>query len=334
MTVADDGSRDETPRVVEQFARGVGFPVRFTTEEHEGGRIARCRNRGIRASRGEYLLFVDGDCVLPPGHVRAHLDCRAAGVAQTGDSYRLGPEASERVAGGGGAGELARSVSPGERLRVLRNDLDGKLNGLLRNPAKPKLFSGDVGIWRRDVERVNGFDERFVGWGGEDDDLRARLVQAGVTMRSIRHRTVSYHLWHPVDATVSRRWNEGPNAARVLRRSRLTRCVDGLVTRRMEDLSVRFRGGDAFLRLAASAYPFPARPVPSGERADVEFLFLPGSEGFSGDADCSVLVLADRVTRPPLEKADVLVTDLADVRFDGRPRWRLSELGRVWESIL
>ena len=67
---------------------------------------------------------------------------------------------------------------------------------------------------------------------------------------------------------------------------------------------------------------------------DVECLFLPGSEGFTGDADCRVLVLTDRVARPPLDRADVLVTDLEDVRFDAGPRYRVSEMDRMWESIL
>jgi hypothetical protein len=216
----------------------------------------------------------------------------------------------------------------------MRNDLDGKLNRLLRNPSKPKLFSGDVGVWRSDVERVNGFDERFEGWGGEDDDLRTRLVQAGVTMRSIRDLSVSYHLWHPVDPAAPKRWNEGPNAARLLRPFRLTRCVDGLVRRRMEDLSIRVRNGTAFRKRVADAGPFLGEKAPAGRRADVELLFLPGDDGFTGNADCSVLVLAGRVPRPPLGKADVLVTDLADVRFDGRPRYRMEELPRLWESIL
>ena len=64
-----------------------------------------------------------------------------------------------------------------ERWRVARNDLDAKLNWLLRNPHKPKLFAGDFGMWRRDFERVNGFDQRFRDWGGEDDDLRTRLLR-------------------------------------------------------------------------------------------------------------------------------------------------------------
>lgn len=334
MTVADDGSRDETPRVVEEFRSRAGFPVRFVTHEHEGYRVARCRNAGIRASSGAYVLLVDGDCVLLPNHVRIHLDERRPGVVQGGDCLRLTAEQSDRVGKGVGADELARMASFRERWRVTRDDLDAKLNGLFRNPHKPKLFANDIGIWRCDLERVNGFDERFRDYGGEDDDLRTRLLQAGVEMRSIRNRTRSFHLWHPPDPTVPKRWTESRNAPRFRRRFRLTRCVDGLVTRRMEDLRIRVRNASDHRSAVAEAFPFLGEPATAGERADVECLFLPGSEGFTGEADCRVLVLADRVARPPLDRADVLVTDLDDVRFDAGPRFRRDEMPRIWDAIL
>jgi hypothetical protein len=221
-----------------------------------------------------------------------------------------------------------------ERWRVARNDLDAKLNWLLRNPHKPKLFAGDFGIWRSDFERVNGFDQRFRDWGGEDDDLRTRLLQAGVSVRSIRDVTRTFHLWHPPDPTVPRRWTEGRNAPRVQRRFRLTRCFDGLVKRRMEDLTIRVRNASAYRAAVAEAFPFLQEPAAVGERVDVECLFLPGSEGFAGDADCRVLILTDSAARPPLDRTDVLVTDLEEVRFDAGPRYRVSEMDRMWESIL
>ena len=334
VVVADDGSRDATPRLVEEFRRAAGFPVLFTTREHDGFRPARCRNDGARACRGESLLFVDGDCVLPPGHVRAHLDRRREGVVQGGDCLRLTEEQSEALVGSGGAVAPPRSALFAERWRVTRNHLDARLNGLLRNPQKPKLFAGDFSLGRRDLERVNGFDERYRDWGGEDDDLRARLLQAGLEVRSLRDATCSFHRWHPPDATAPKRWTEGRNVPRLKRRFRLTRCVDGLSRRRMEDLSIRVRNAARHGAAVAAAFPFLAAPAPDGGRVEVEGLFLPGPEGFTGDVDVRLLVLGDRVTRPPLDQADVLVTDLPDVRFDGRPRFRTDELPRVWEAIL
>ena len=233
------------------------FPVRFTTHEHQGFQPARCRNAGVRSSSGEYLLFVDGDCVLPPDHVRIHLERRRPGVVCGSDCLRLTAEQSERVGRGCETDELARMASLRERWRVARNDLDAKLNWLLRNPDKPKLFAGDFGIWRRDFERVNGFDQRFRDWGGEDDDLRTRLLQAGVKVRSIRNLTRSFHLWHPPDPTVPRRWTE-----RSQRPSRAAPFPADPVRRRTREAPHGRPDDPCPERLRATDRPLP-RPSPS-----------------------------------------------------------------------
>ncbi len=70
VVVTDDGSRDTTLRLIADTARRVSFPLTFTTHQHDGFRLARCRNEGVAASTAPYLLFTDGDCILPPDHLR------------------------------------------------------------------------------------------------------------------------------------------------------------------------------------------------------------------------------------------------------------------------
>src|SRR5262245_21913125 len=72
VIVSDDGSGDETPRVVAEFAAQAPFPVRFISHPHGGFHAARCRNEGVRHSSAPLLLFSDGDCLLPPDHVERH----------------------------------------------------------------------------------------------------------------------------------------------------------------------------------------------------------------------------------------------------------------------
>ncbi len=335
LVVADDGSGDETADLVRDFRRQAGFPVRFTTHKHAGFHPARCRNEGVLASDAPYLLFLDGDCVVPRDHVRNHLEQRRPGTVCGGDCFRLTSEQSDRVAGGlDGQRELARLVPLRERWRVTRNHLDATLNWLIRNRSKPKLFAGNFGMWRNDLQAVNGFDQKFVQWGGEDDDLRMRLIQAGLTIRSVRDRISAFHLWHAPDPTVPARWVEGRNARYLKRGFRLTRCVDGLAKRPMEDLSIRVRNAAGFSSLIASAFPFLRTPAAAGGRVDVECLFWPGEERFTGDADCNLLVLTAPAAGAPLEKTHVLVTDVESVDFDSGPHFRMNEIHSIWEAIL
>ena len=97
VVATDDGSQDETASMVRRFAASVSFPVRFTTHPHDGFQLARCRNEGVAASTAPYLLFLDGDCLIPPDHLRTHLERRRAGYAMAGYYVHLDQATSERI---------------------------------------------------------------------------------------------------------------------------------------------------------------------------------------------------------------------------------------------
>ena len=78
-----------------------------------------------------------------------------------------------------------------KRLYAFRSALFNRWKGTVVWPQ-----SCNQGFWRRDLLRVNGFDERFVGWGGEDDELTLRLTNVGVRRRSLRFLAIAYHLHH------------------------------------------------------------------------------------------------------------------------------------------
>lgn len=332
VVVADDGSTDDTQDVVERFRRSVEFPVHFTTHAHNEFQAGRCRNDGIRVSRAPYLLFVDQDCVLPPDHVRIHLAERRPNTVCGSDAYRLTQAESQRLIESRVI-DATPAVSLRERWRVGRDHLDARVNWLLRNPNRPRLAGCDIGMWRSDFERINGFDHKFSQWGGDDDDLRLRLRQAGVTIRSIRNLTATWHLWHPPASTKPARWKDGPNVPYLQRAFRLTRCLDGLTKRSVEDLSIRVRNPQGRESLIAMLGPARSDSSATSQRVDVECLFLPGADGFTGTADCNVLILTDRVARPPLDDAHVLVTDRDDVEWGSGPRLRTAEFARLWEGI-
>ncbi len=44
----------------------------------------------------------------------------------------------------------------------------------------PFMFCGNIMVQRRYLEQLNGYDESFLKWGGENDNLRARLNQIGL----------------------------------------------------------------------------------------------------------------------------------------------------------
>ena len=69
VIVADDGSGPETAAAVLEFAQTVPFRVVHVWQENQGFRAARIRNLGAKAARGERILFLDGDCPIPPKYL-------------------------------------------------------------------------------------------------------------------------------------------------------------------------------------------------------------------------------------------------------------------------
>jgi predicted glycosyltransferase involved in capsule biosynthesis len=53
-----------------------------------------------------------------------------------------------------------------------------------------------MSFWRDDLIRVNGYDENFVGWGGEDSDIAVRLINNGTRKRFLKMGGVCHHIYH------------------------------------------------------------------------------------------------------------------------------------------
>lgn len=230
VVVADDGSTDETEQVVERFARSVQFPVNLTTHRHQAFQVSRSRNEGAAASSAPYVIFIDGDCLIGPDFVAQHLRRRKLGVAMNGDCHRLDESVSSRIDEGMvRSGEYAKWAPESERRRIRADHRKARWYNLIHHRWRPHLLGNNIGIWRTDFERVNGFDESFEGWGNEDDDLGYRLRQAKVRIQSILPWTKTYHIWHPRDATWTADWHDGANVARLFRKNRPTRCANGLL---------------------------------------------------------------------------------------------------------
>jgi glycosyltransferase involved in cell wall biosynthesis len=230
VVVTDDGSTDETSQVVHQFAKSVDFPVNFTTHQHSTFQLARCRNEGVGASKAPYILFLDGDCILPPDHVAIHLQRRKPSTVMAGDCARLDEATSNKIDESAiRLGQFVDSAPREEMQRLRKQDRKARLYQWLRHPTKPKLIGNNVGVWRRDYELVNGYDENFEGWGCEDDDLRLRLRMAGVRIESILRWTYTYHLWHRTDVTAPTNWRQGRNVEYLTRKEIPMRCAKGLV---------------------------------------------------------------------------------------------------------
>src|SRR5262245_55696897 len=176
IIVADDGSQDGTADMVSRFRRKSRFSVEFTTHPHDGFQLAKTRNDGVRASTAPYLVFLDGDCMAPRDHVEQHLRRRRPQTVMGGYCYYLDRVTSAQIDEAAvTAGNFKDWPTPDQKKKLTRLDWKSRFYSLVRHPNRPKLYGGAFGMWRRDYEAVNGFNEEYRGWGCEDDEFRMRL---------------------------------------------------------------------------------------------------------------------------------------------------------------
>jgi glycosyltransferase involved in cell wall biosynthesis len=319
VVITDDGSQDETLRLIREFAASANFPVHFTTHPHGGFHIARCRNEGVAASTAPYLLFLDGDCIIPADHVRTHLDRRRSGCALAGYPIYLSRAAAEKITEDDiSIGQYERHVSVWQRLEMRWRHLRNEFYSLIRDPQRPKLLGGNLGISRADYERVNGYDENFQGWGCEDDDLGLRLRASGVSVASIAWWTNTFHLWHPKTPTAPETWRGGANVDYFRRPLRLTQCLAGLVKRRLQDLRIGIAGPHPDRKILDRTLPLWCRVAIASSATDTEIeIAFAGEQGtFSSRCACRILIVPPG-TAPSRSQARQAGVIFADRQFAG-----------------
>jgi glycosyltransferase involved in cell wall biosynthesis len=204
VIVADDGSRPDTALLVETWKGQVGRRLNHIWHEDRGFRAAEIRNRAVLLSRGAYCVFLDGDCIPRPGFVAAHRALAEAGCFVAGNRVLLSSALTERV--------LREQQTPevwdfGRWLWLRVSGGVNRVMALLTLPLGPLrrlrerrwegVRSCNFAIWRADLEYVDGFDSAYIGWGKEDSDLVARLLQAGVRRKDGMFATAVLHLHHP-----------------------------------------------------------------------------------------------------------------------------------------
>ncbi len=197
--IADDGSGPTTRNVIEAFRQDCAIPVQHVHHADDGFRKARIHNRVIAQATQDYILLTDGDCIPRTGLIAAHRRHAAAGYFVSGSRVMISQQLSDSLqneASGKanlGLGSLLKWRMQGDINRILPLLLPVYLSR--PNRRLEGIRGCHFACWRNDLLTVNGFDESFEGWGREDSDLAARLLQAGIRRRDLRGSPV-LHLWH------------------------------------------------------------------------------------------------------------------------------------------
>lgn len=195
VIIADDGSGEQTRMLIEARQRHSLFPLRHVWQPDEGFRAARIRNRAILRSSGDYLVLLDGDCIPTLNFINDHRRLMQPGCFFQGKRVLVGRDLS--------ASFSLKTMQQGLWRHALRGSL-GNWHHLLRLPWLPAyttrrhtgIRTCNMGVFRRDMFAVNGFNEDFRGWGREDSELAVRLYKYGLKRKENPFGAICFHLWH------------------------------------------------------------------------------------------------------------------------------------------
>jgi glycosyltransferase involved in cell wall biosynthesis len=199
VIIADDGSTEETARLIEKVKDMLSVPVLHVWQPDEGFQLSRIRNKAIAKATKEYIIQIDGDIILHPKFIDDHLAIAKAGSFVTGSRRILGPETSKKVLNN----QLidfklfirnSKNFFNGLRIPFMRDFMATRYKtwGKYRFYVK----GCNMAFWREDLVKVNGYNEAFTGWGREDSELAIRLVNNDIKKRFIKMGGICFHLYH------------------------------------------------------------------------------------------------------------------------------------------
>jgi len=204
VIVADDGSGISTQKIVDKWKDSLPLIVSWLPDN--SFRAARSRNAALLKASGDYIIMVDGDCLMPPRFVGNHIMLAEPNAVVAGGRYLFGKHETDQLLS---KPFDARQLSY-RSLKFCSLPL-GPIRDLRPQDWK-QARTCNLGLWRSDALGVNGFDETYVGWGKEDSDFVFRLThEHRLKIRSGRLATCVGHLHH----RESSRLNLADNEARL-----------------------------------------------------------------------------------------------------------------------
>ena len=197
VIIADDGSGEATRTLIEHFQKNFPCPLIHVWHEDDGFRKCIIWNKAITRCSSDYIVQIDGDCVLSPRFIEDHIAIARDGWFTCGSRTLLTRERTEKIIAAGTANLHPFSCGVKNKFNALRIPPLTTLFKARYRSKKPYISKGcNMGFWKNDLISVNGYNEDISGWGREDAELEVRLMKLGVRRQSLKFGGAQYHLFH------------------------------------------------------------------------------------------------------------------------------------------
>jgi len=158
LIFVDDGSTDNTLSIIKDSVLKMDMQVKVFHHEWKG--LGAARNVVVDNAEGEYIVWVDGDMILPKNHVRKQVEFM---------------EKNPKV----GIAKAKYGMTPGENIVAALENIPFVVYYSKNGSLNSKLPGTGGSIYRVEaIRQVGGFDSRMKGVG-EDQDVAYRIMSDG-----------------------------------------------------------------------------------------------------------------------------------------------------------
>ncbi|WP_425236307.1 glycosyltransferase family 2 protein [Ulvibacterium sp.] len=203
VIIADDGSGAETRELLAEMEEKASYPIHHVWQEDDGFQKCRILNKAIQASKTEYIIMTDGDCIPREDFVQVHYINKEPGYFISGGYYMLPMNISKAITLKDIEVQNCFNIQWLKDKGIPKTFKNNKLTarGFISTlfntftPTNASWNGHNSSGWKKDILNVNGFDERMQ-YGGEDREFGERLFNFGVRSKQLRYSAVCVHLDH------------------------------------------------------------------------------------------------------------------------------------------
>jgi glycosyltransferase involved in cell wall biosynthesis len=196
VIIADDGSKKETKILIENFQKDFPIPLIHIWHKDEGFRRSAILNLAIAKTNSDYIIQLDGDCIIHKNFIKDHLSSLKKNTYLFGSraslqEYLLPILFSDKVVS---FSYFSKGLK--KKNRNIYMPFLGTLIYKKNNKLSKKLRGCNLSYWRSDFLKVNGYNEDMVGWGREDSEFVVRMINSGIYGKRLKFKAIVYHIWH------------------------------------------------------------------------------------------------------------------------------------------
>ena len=212
VIIAEDNNDDETKKFINTYSSDLS--IQHISQEDVGNRKARILNKSLSKITGEYVIFIDGDCIPYTNFIESHILLCSSKTVLCGRRVNLGDKVSQDLRKNNITSlelekhyikyfkylisDNSRHLEQGLRFRPL-----SLLYKLIRSRDKNiHIVGSNFSCFKEDLFLINGFDEDITGGSKDDVDLEWRFVMAGLELKSCKFCANLFHLNHPRNSRV------------------------------------------------------------------------------------------------------------------------------------